>query len=156
MFAAALAIGLTDDRAVAALRFSDPAAGEHEVDRAQRILNAVGVMFDAARMEEEACLRGSPPFGSLPDRSLGDAAHLRGSRRRPLRTVTSHDIESHRVCVDELAIDPVMLDHQIEDAGEKRRIASRLHRQVQVACTSDRGNPWILYDDLCALFPCLP
>src|SRR5678816_116646 len=95
MFAAALAVGLTDDRAVAALRFADPAAGEHEIDRAQRILNAVGVMLDAARMEEKAGVRGAPPLSSLPDRSLGDAAHLRGSRRRPLRTVTSHDIESH-------------------------------------------------------------
>ena len=50
VFAAALAVGLADDRAVAALRFANPAGGEHQVDRAQSILNAVGVVLDAACM----------------------------------------------------------------------------------------------------------
>jgi hypothetical protein len=33
-----LAVGLADDGAVAALRLADPAGGEHQVDRAERVL----------------------------------------------------------------------------------------------------------------------
>src|SRR5262245_13432984 len=133
VFAAPLAVGLTDDRAVAALRPTNPAAGEHEVDGAQRVLNAIRVVLDAPRMEQEAALRRAPPLSGLPDQSLGDAAHVRGSRGRPLRAVTRHDIESHGAGIDEPTIDPAVLDHQIEHPRKDRRIPSRLHRQVQVA-----------------------
>ena len=68
VLAAALAVGLADDGAVAALGLADAAGGEHEVDRAERVLHAVGVVLDAAGVEEEAGLRRPPPLGGLADR----------------------------------------------------------------------------------------
>ena len=65
VLAAALAVGLADDGAVAALRLADAAGREHEVDRAERVLHAVRVVLDAARVKEEAGLRRAPPFGRL-------------------------------------------------------------------------------------------
>ena len=69
VLAAALAVGLADDRAVAALRLADAAGGEHEVDRAERVLHAVRVVLDAARVEEEAasspCPTIRPPAGAI-------------------------------------------------------------------------------------------
>ena len=58
--------------------------------------------------------------------------------------------------VDEGAIEPVALDHDLQHAGKQRRVASRLHRQVQVAGTSRRCDPRVLDDDLRALLARLP
>ena len=38
-------------------------------------------------------------------------------------------VEADGVLVDEVAIDPAVLDHQVEHAGEQRRVAARLDRQ---------------------------
>src|SRR5205823_4252412 len=54
MFASALPIRLADDGAVAALGFANPSRCKNEVDGAQRILHAVGMMFDSARVKQKA------------------------------------------------------------------------------------------------------
>ena len=81
VLAAALAVGLTDDRAVAALRLADAAGGEHEIDRAERVLDAVA---SGARCRARG--RGSCVF-AVPHHSAacriarsGDAGDLGGSR----------------------------------------------------------------------------
>ena len=122
VLAAALAVGLADDRAVAALRLADAAGREHEVDRAERVLHAVGVVLDAARVEQEARLRGAPQLGGLAERALGHAGDLRGARERPLLAVLGDRVEADGVRVDELAIDPAVLDHQVR---ARRRTARR-------------------------------
>ena len=48
MLASSLAIGLARDRRIAAVFAADASGGEHDVDRAQHVLHAVAVMFNAA------------------------------------------------------------------------------------------------------------
>ena len=123
VLASTLPVGLADDRAVAALGLADAAGGQDEVDRAEGVLHAIGVVFDAAGVEEKAGLCGAPPFRGLEQRPLRDASHLRGACQRPLPTVFPDRVEPHRVGVDEGAIDPAALDHDLEHAGEQRRVA---------------------------------
>ena len=53
-------------------------------------------------------------------------------------------------------IEPVVLDHQVQDAVEERRVASRLDRQEQVAGPRNRCDARIDDDDLGALLAGLP
>ena len=93
VLAPALAVALAGDGRVAAALAADASRGEHDVDRAQAVLDAVGVVLDAARVQEEARLRGAPPLRGLADGPLGDAGHLarcgRGSTRSTLRATSS-------------------------------------------------------------------
>src|SRR5690349_8967184 len=87
VLAAALPVGLASNRAVAALGFAEAPGREYEVDRPQRVLHAVGMMFDAAGVKQKARLRLAPPLGGLAQRALGDAAYLGRACRRPLFAV---------------------------------------------------------------------
>ena len=156
VLATALPVGLTDDRAVAALRLADPARREHQVDRAEAVLDAVRVMFDAAGVKEEARLRRAPPLGRLHQRPLRHAGHVRGPRQRPLPAVVGHLLEPDGVRVDERVVEPVALDHDLQHAGEEGGVAARLHRQIQVAGPRRRRDARILDDDLRALLARLP
>ena len=53
-------------------------------------------------------------------------------------------------------IEPVVLDHQMQDAVEERGVAARLDRQEQVAGPRDRRDARIDDDDLGALLAGLP
>ena len=97
-----------------------------------------------------------PPFGGLHQRTLRHAGHLRGPRQRPLAAVLGDLLEADRVRVDERVIEPVALDHDLQHAGEQRRVAPRFHRQVQIAGASSRRDARILDDDLRALLARLP
>ena len=55
-----------------------------------------------------------------------------------------------------VVIEPVVLDHQVQDAGEQRGVAAGLDRQEQVAGAGDRRDARIDDDDLRALLARLP
>ena len=76
--------------------------------------------------------------------------------QRPLPAVLGDLLEADRVRVDERVIEPVALDHELQHAGEQRRVAPRLHRQVQIAGARHRRDARILDDDLRALLARLP
>ena len=65
-------------------------------------------------------------------------------------------IEPDRVVLDERMIEPVVLDHQVQDAVEERRVASRLDRQEQVAGPRNRRDARIHDHDLGPLLAGLP
>src|SRR5262245_6657640 len=119
VLAPALAIRLSDDGAVAAFRFADTPRCEDEVDGAERVLYAVRVVLDSACMEQEAALRCPPPFGRLPNRPFGHAGDVRAFGRRPLPAILRYLIEPDRVRVDEIVIEPVVLNHQIQHASKE-------------------------------------
>jgi hypothetical protein len=76
--------------------------------------------------------------------------------QRPLRAVLGDLLEADVCVVDERVIDPVALDHDLQHAGEQRRVAARLHRQIEIAGARDRRDARILDDDLRALLARLP
>src|SRR5262249_33081502 len=125
VLAPTLAVRLAGDRPVAATLAADPPRGEHDVDPAQAVLHAVAVVLYAPGVEQEARLRGAPPLGGLLDGPLRYARHLRGTRGRPLGDGARHLLEAGRVALDERVIEPVVLDHQVEDAREEGDVASR-------------------------------
>jgi hypothetical protein len=94
VLAAALAVGLADDGAVAAVRAAEPSGREHEVDRAERVLHAVRVMLDAARVQEEARARRRPHFRRLLDRSARHAGDVGGLLDRPLAAIRRDRVEA--------------------------------------------------------------
>ena len=73
----------------------------------------------------------------------------RRAARRPLANMLGHGRRTRRVwLVDELVIEPVVLDHQMQDAVEQRHVAARLDRQEQIAGARDRRDARIDDDDL--------
>ena len=56
----ALAVALAGDHRVAAAFPADAAGGDHQVDGRHAVLDALGVMLDAAGVEQEAGLRRAP------------------------------------------------------------------------------------------------
>src|SRR5262245_2551756 len=113
-------------------------------------------MLDAAGMEQETGLRRTPPFGRLANRPLRHAGHLGRLCRRPLTAVLRDLFEPYRPRVDELAIDPVVLDHEVQYARKERRIAPRPDRQEQITRAGRRRDARILEDDPRALLARLP
>ena len=106
--------------------------------------------------QQEARLRRPPPLGGLADRLLGDAGDLGRPVRRPLVHVLGDRVEADRVVVDERVIEPVVLDHQVQDAVEERGVAARLDRQEQIAGPRDRRDARIDDDDLRPVLAGLP
>ena len=156
VLAPALAVGLADDGAVAAVGTADTPGRKHQIDRAKRVLHAVRVVLDAAGMEQKTRARLRPHFGRLFDRAAGHAGDLGRLFDRPFAAVRRHRVEARRVRGDELLIDPVVLDHDLQHSGEERRIAAGLHGQEQIAGPCDGGQARILDDDPRAMLARLP
>ena len=133
VLAPALAVALAGDGRVAAARPADPPAGEHDVDRREAVIHAVGVLLHPPGVHQVAGLRRPPPLGRLADRLLGDPGHLGRLPRGPLAHRLGRLLEPDGVVVDEVVVEPVVLDHQVEDAGEQRGVAAGLDREDQVA-----------------------
>ena len=90
VLAAALAVALTGDRRHAATRLAELAGGQPEVDRRDDVVDALGVLLDAAGVEQHPRGRRAPPLGRLLDprrRHAGDAGSPApvSSRRLPRR-----------------------------------------------------------------------
>jgi len=156
VLAAALAVALAGDGRVPAVPAPDPAGGEHQVDGAEHVLHAVAVVLDAARVHEIAGARRPPPFRGLADRLLGNAGDLGRARGGPLAHRRGHLLEAHRVILDEPVVQPVVLDHEVENAVAEGDVPAGLDRKEQVAGAGDRCNARIDHDDPRAVLPRLP
>src|SRR5690606_1790873 len=100
----ALAVGLPRDGRITAAGSSDAPRREHDVDRAEHVLDPVTVVLDASGVHQKAGFRLSPPFCCLPNRLLGDAGDLCRAARRPLAHLRGHFLEADGVALDEVAI----------------------------------------------------
>ena len=114
-------------------------------------------MLDAARVEEEAasspCPTTRPPARIDRSGTPVTSAVRAGVHCRQYSATCSKPT----VCVvDELVIDPAVLDHQVQHAGEERRVAAGLDRKEQIARARDRRDARVLHDDLRALLARLP
>ena len=148
-----LPVALTDDSSVRAARFSDAAGREDDVDGGEAILDAVRMVLDAARVHEEARFRGAPKFRRRANALLRDTRDFRRAARRPLLDVL---VEADGVLLDELVIEPVVLDHEVKDAVEQRHVAAGLHRKEEIRGARDRRDARIDHDDLPAVLARLP
>ena len=64
---------------------TDSTAGEDEVDVPQDVFNALGVVFDAARMEKHGAFRLAPEASGFRDAFCGNAGDGFGGLERVLR-----------------------------------------------------------------------
>ena len=110
------------------------------------------VMLDAAGVQQEARRRRAPQLRRLADRALGDARDLGRAPRRPLLDVLGDLLEADGVFLDEGVIEPVVLDHQVEDAVEQGDVAARLDGQEEVA--GPRGQGVMRGSTMMILAPC--
>src|SRR5690606_30157681 len=134
-----LAVGLACDGAVAAVRAADAPGSEDDVDGREDVFDAVAVVLEAAGVEEEAGPGGTPPLGRFSDGLLGNARDFRSAAGRPGFYALGNLVEADGMVLDEVMVEPVVLDHQVEDAVEQGGIAARLDRQEEIAGAGDGG-----------------
>src|SRR5690606_38544183 len=101
---------------VAASFAADAPGRKDEIERRETVLDALRVMLDAARVEEEARPRGSPDLGGTDDELRGNAGDLRGVLRRVLPHRLFDGVPPMCALGDEGAIDPAALDHHVKHA----------------------------------------
>ena len=147
VLAAALAVGLAGDGGVAAALAADSARRQHHVDGAKAVLDAVAVVLDAAGVQEEARRRRAPQLRRPPDGALGDPRHLGGAARRPVADLLRHLVETDGVLADEIVVEPVVFDHQVQDAVEQGDVAAGFHGEVEIAVRHGGGDARIDHDD---------
>ena len=98
----------------------------------------MGVVLDAAGVHQEAglarCPTTRPPGGSSRSAMPVTSAVRRGVQSLD---VLGDLLETDGVRGDEVVIEPVVLDHQVQDAVEQRDVAAGLDRQEQVAGAGD-------------------
>src|SRR5262249_40397785 len=156
VFPSSLAIGLSDDGAVAALGLADSPGCQNEIDATERVLHTVGVMLDAARVKQETALRRSPELRRAPDRLFGNPGGFRRQCRSPLPAVVCNLVKPHSPFFDELVVDPVVLDHELQDPCEQGSVTSGFDGEEKIAGASCGSDAWVLNDYLCPLFAGLP
>ncbi len=126
VLAPALAVPLAGDCAVSAAGAADSPRGQDDVDRPQDVDDPVTVLLHATGVHQVAGFRGAPELGRLSDRLLGDPGHRRRSACGVhSRTASATASNPHGVVSDELMVEPVVLDHQVEDPGVERRRRGR-------------------------------
>src|SRR5947207_4647465 len=113
-------------------------------------------MFDTASVKEKTRLGLAPPLGGLTNGAFGNAAHFCGVTRSPLLHVFGHRIKAYRVRIDEAVIEPVVFDHQVQNAVEQSDIAPGLDRQKQVTRSCNWSDSRIDDDNLRAVLSGLP
>src|SRR6185503_10868156 len=114
------------------------------------------VMFDTTCVEQEARFGLSPPLRGLLDCALRNARYLGSAPGRPLFHVFNDVFESDRLIVYESVVEPIVFDHQVEDAVEQRNVTPGLDRKKQITRASDWRDPRIDDDDLCSVLASLP
>ena len=68
-----------------------------------------------------------------------------------------HRLEANRVIVDKIMVEPVMLDHQMQNAVKERHVAPRLDRHKEVEQVRANGREArVDHNNLRAPFACLP
>ena len=78
-----------------------------------------------ARVEQHGRFRGPPDFGGAHDAGGRHARdRFRNSRRIALHEI-AHRLETLGLILDELAVDPVALDHDVQDSIGKSAVSSR-------------------------------
>ena len=156
VLAPALAVALTGDGGVAAIRLADAAGGEHQIDAGEHVLDSLALVLDAARVHQETGLRLAPPFRGKQDFFLRNAGDPLG----PLQVVVLHRrrrfFKAARVVGDELVVEPVMFDELMQDRAVERGVAAWSDRQMQIGGARDRSQPRIDDDKLRAVVARLP
>src|SRR5215472_8189667 len=104
-------------------------------------------MFDAARVQQETRPRRAPPLRRPTYQTLGDARHFCRAPRRPGPDMLGDLLESRGMFLDEIMIEPIVLDHQMEDAVEQGDVAAGLDGQEQIAGAGNRRDARIDDDD---------
>ena len=149
----ALAVALPGDRRHAAARLAELARGQPEVDGGEHVVDALGLLLDAAGVQHHPGGRGAPQLGRLLDAGGGDA----GDVGRPLRRHVGHGrgglVEVDGVGVDELVVEPVVADQLVQHRSEQGRVAARPDRQEQVGGAGEGHDPRVLDDEPGAAVP---
>ena len=131
VLAAALAVALPGQRAVAAERLAGLAERQHEVDEGEHVVDAVALLLRAAPGEHHRGRRLRHEVRGLLDparRHAGDALDPVG----PVgRDEPAHRIEAAGARGDEVGVDQLGADRDVEEAVAERRVGPGRELQVQ-------------------------
>ena len=98
VLASALAVALAGDRAVAAAGLADASGRQHEVDVGETVLDALGVMLDAARVQQHRGFRRSPDFRGPDDARCRHTGDRFGTSRACTSSTSSSTASKPIVC----------------------------------------------------------
>ncbi len=156
VFAPALAIALPGNRSVSAALPAKATGRQDQVDEGEHVIDALGVLLDAARVQEEARLRHAPHARCGTD-LLGRHP---GNCSSPLRSTARHRcsklVPARAALAHERLVDPAMLDELMEQRLVECAVGARPDGKVQVSGSPDGGDARIDDDDSRASIARLP
>ncbi len=129
--AAALAVALAGDAAVAARGLADLAQRQHQIRERQHRVDALRLLLRAAARQQHAALRREQPHRAqlLLDRDAGEPLDVRGMH---LEHGAPHVIEPDRAPRNVVGVDEPLLDRQVQKAVRERQVRPRRQRQVHI------------------------
>src|SRR5437879_11182392 len=114
VLAAALAVALARERAVAAERPADAAEGERQIDVPQRVVDALGLLFGTASGENHGALDGTKRARRVDQGRFGYAGHALDQLGPIRRGDPKRFIESFRPPADLLLVDQILANEQVQ------------------------------------------
>src|SRR5215213_365321 len=156
VLASTLAVALARDRSVATTRRTNLARSEYEIDVRQHVIDAVRVMFDAARVHHHPGLRSSIEPSRINDLLCGHTADLRSDIRRIPRYQLECCLPVVRACIDEGVIDEILFDQHIQHSIRERDVSSGLELKMQISLARSGCFAWIDDDPASAIVTLLP
>src|SRR5579884_2039190 len=146
VLAPALTVALAGNRSIAAAGPPDASSRQHQVNAGEDIFHALRMVFDAARMEQEAGLCRPPHLGGLYNERGVHARELPRDLRRVLRHRLLDRLKAGRVVVNELLVYPAPRDDNVQNAVHQGRVAAGTYRKMQVGGAGQRGYAWVNHD----------
>ena len=156
VLAPALAVALSGDGGVAAIRLADAPGGEHEIDAGSTFSTPL-VWCSMPRACRRKLVFAWPHHSAARMIFSVGMPVIRSAQSRSYpRPRVGGFLESARVVGDELVIEPVVLDQLVQDRAVERGVAARPDRQVKIGRARNRRQPRIDDDELRAVVARLP
>ncbi len=150
VFAAALSVSLAGETAVAAERLAGLTERQDEVDESQDVVDALALLFGTAAAQHHGGRGFAHDVGRLDDlplRHAGDALDAVG----PVKGRDAADrLEPRSPLSDEIAVDEVVADGDMQEAGRQRAIGAGRRLQVQGSGLGGGGAARVDHDELAA------
>lgn len=137
VFAAALAVALPGDGAVAGAGLADVAGGDAQVDDREAVLDALGVVFDAAGVPGHGLARAGEGTGDLDDLLGRDSAGLGGAGGRVLGDGRLDLVPAGGVGGEVGLVGQALGDDHVQDGVEEGGVGAGLDRDVDVGGAGD-------------------
>ena len=156
VLAAALTIALAGDHGAAAAFAPEVTGGQRQIDQRRAVLDALGLMLQAARVHGDRTVGLGKHVRGFLDRFRRNSGHLRHRPRIVARHGRFNRLEAGGVFLDETVVLQVVPQHDVQHSVEQRQIGAGTQRKEQVGIARDGRHARIGDDQLAAVVAALP